>query len=73
MTLLQPAPQVADGWLLAGRQARYRVGNDEIRFGPGLCLHSYTQVRMAEPKLAGPSVYLTGYTPLDHTLEFEWD
>ncbi|MEK7404185.1 MAG: hypothetical protein AAB225_03680, partial [Acidobacteriota bacterium] len=69
----EPAPRVADGWLLAGRQARYRVGNDEIRFGPGLCLHRYTQVRMAEPKLAGPSVYLTGYTPLDHTLVFEWD
>jgi len=66
----EPAPRVAEAWLLAGPQARYRVGDDEIRFGPGLCLHRYTQVRLAEPKLPGPSVYLTGYTPFDHTLEF---
>ena len=68
----QPAPRVADAWLLPAGQARYRVGDDEIRFGPGLCLHRYTQVRMAEPKLPGPSVYLTGYTPFDHTLAFDW-
>jgi hypothetical protein len=68
----EAAPRAPDVWLLAGQQARYRVGGDEIRFGPGLCQHRYTQVRMAEPKLPGPSVYLTGYSPFDHTLEFEW-
>jgi hypothetical protein len=68
----QPAPRAAEAWLLVAGQARYRVGEDEIRFGPGLGQHRYTQVRMAEPKLPGPSVYLTGYTPFDHTLEFEW-
>lgn len=67
---VEPAPRVADGWLLAGSQATYQVGPDKIRFGPGLRQHAYTQVRMADPKLPGPSVYLTGYTPLDHTIEF---
>ncbi|MBM3745456.1 MAG: hypothetical protein FJW34_06645 [Acidobacteria bacterium] len=68
----EPVPRVGDGWLLSSKQARYRAGGDEIRFGPGLCLHRYTQVRMAEPKLPGPSVYLTGFTPFDHTLDFDW-
>lgn len=68
-----PAPRVADAWILEGRQAVYRAGEHRIRFGPGLRAHSYTQVRGAEPKLPGASVYLTGYTPFDHTLEFEWD
>ena len=26
----------------------------------------------AEPRLAGQSVYITGYTPFDHTLVFEF-
>jgi hypothetical protein len=48
------------------------VGGDAVRFGPGLRQHIYTQVRGAEPKLPGTSVYLCGYTPFDHTLTFEW-
>ena len=69
---VEPAPGVSDAWLLAGPQALYQAGGDVIRFGPGLREHGYTQVRGAEPKLPGPSVYLTGYTPLDHTIEFSW-
>ncbi|MBK9170921.1 MAG: hypothetical protein IPM24_26165 [Bryobacterales bacterium] len=60
-----------DSYILAGRQASYTVGGDTLRFGPGLRLNDYTQVRGAEPKLDGPSVYLTGYTPFDHTIEFD--
>ena len=68
---VKPAHKVEDGWLFASGQATYRMGSDTIRFGPGFAEHSYTQVRGAEPKLAGPSVYMTGLTPFDRTLDFE--
>jgi hypothetical protein len=66
-----PAHKVADGWLLSSGHATYKIGSDAIRFGPGFTEHSYTQVRGAEPKLTGPSVYITGLTPFDRTIEFE--
>jgi hypothetical protein len=66
-----PAHKVPDGWLFSSGRATYRVGSDAIRFGPGFAEHSYTQVRGAEPKLAGPSVYITGLTPFDRTIDFE--
>lgn len=67
-----PAPHVADAWILKNDYATYRVGRHAIRFGPGAAPHQYTQVRGAEPKMPGPSVYITGYTPFDRSLEFEW-
>ena len=57
--------------LLASGWATYRVGGDTIRFGPGLGLHRWTQIRGAHPKLPGLSVYLCGFTPFSHTVGFE--
>ena len=69
----EAAPDVADGFVLpTGKQAVWKVGSDEVRFGPGLGQHQYTQVRGAEAKLGGKCVYLTGYAPFDHTIEFRW-
>lgn len=65
-------PKVTDGWILPQGFAVYRAGADAIRFGPGAAPHKYTQVRGADVKLPGPSVYITGYTPFDRTLTFEW-
>lgn len=62
-----------DTWLASKREVSYRMGKDRIRFGPGITAHSYTQIRGAQDKLPGPSVYLTGYTPFDHTLDFQLD
>jgi len=70
---VDPAPQVEDGWLFRDQRVRYRAGADAILIGPGLRRHAYTQIRGGEPKLPGPSLYLTGYAPLDHTLEFRWE
>ena len=65
-----PAHKVDDGWVLAKEMGSFRNGNDVIRFGPGFAENAYTQIRGAEPKMAGPSVYLTGFTPFDRTIEF---
>lgn len=68
----RPAPHVADGWILEKDFATYRVGSDTVRFGPGVAQHLLTQLRGAEAKLPGQSVYLTGYTPFDQTIRFEF-
>ena len=68
----EPSGKLAGAWMLASGHATYRAGGSGIRFGPGLREHTYLEVRGAERKLPGMSVYLTGTTPLDHTLEFEW-
>ena len=68
----EPLAKVPDAWSLPKGYSVYRSGADAIKFGPGAAAHTYTQVRGAEVKLPGPSVYITGYTPFDHTLTFEW-
>ena len=68
---VKPVGKEADVYVLSSGLATYQMGADVIRFGPGISEHTYTQVRGAEPKLAGPSVYLTGLTPFDRTIDFE--
>jgi hypothetical protein len=67
---VEPVPDVPDAFLLNEGQAEYRMGGDVIRFGPGRAEHAYTAVRGAESKPTGPCVYLTGFTPFEHTLVF---
>jgi hypothetical protein len=69
---VEPAPEASDAFLLKDGYATYRRDGDELRFGPGHTENGYTQVRGAEEKLSGPSVYLTGYAPFDRTVEFRW-
>ena len=73
LTGVDPAPKTAGAFLLGGGNAEYRMGGDVIRFGPGHCEHAYVQVRGAEGKMSGPSVYLTGFTPFEHTLVFAFE
>ncbi len=68
---VSPAPDAEDAYLLPSGFGSYTLGEDTIRFGPGVGEHRYTQVRGAEPRAGGPSVYLCGYAPFDHTLDFE--
>jgi hypothetical protein len=66
----RPHPEVPQCWLLTEGFGIYRVGDHQLRFGPGRSEHRYVQVRGADPKLPGRSVYLTAFTPFDHTLLF---
>ena len=68
-TGVTPVPGVDEVFLLKDGFAQFQAGEDVIRFGPGRCEHSYTQVRGAHSKLPGPSVYLTGFTPFQYTLK----
>lgn len=66
-----PVPGSPGSFLLARGTGVYTAGKARIRFGPGSAPHRYVQLRGAEPKLPGQSVYITGYTPFDRTLTFE--
>lgn len=67
---VEAAPAGEKSFLLKNGFAEARAGTRGFRFGPGLGRHAYTQVRGAEPKPPGQSVYICGFTPLDHTVEF---
>ncbi len=64
-----PVAGVKDAFMLENGVGRYTVGADTIEFGPGRAEHSYTQVRGAVPKWDGQSVYITGETPFELTLQ----
>jgi hypothetical protein len=67
------AADAGQAWLLRnGATASYRVGADSIRFGPGLKAHTYIGVRGAQSRISTSTVYITGFTPFDHTIEFGW-
>ena len=66
-----PVPGSADAFLLERGTGVFRSGRNEVRFGPGSAPHRYVQLRGAEPKLSGQSVYITGYTPFEHVLTIE--
>ena len=57
---------------LAKGTAAYTVGQDRLRIGPGLHEHRWIDVRGAEPRLPGPSLLLTGFTPFRQILRIEW-
>ncbi len=67
---VKPVEHTPNAWVLPGGMAEYKMGNDVIRFGPGIAENTYVQVRGADDKLPGPSVYLTSYTPFKHQLKF---
>ncbi|HBY59876.1 MAG TPA: hypothetical protein DEH78_08625, partial [Solibacterales bacterium] len=58
-------------FLLEQGVATLRAGTDAIRIGPGAAPHQYVSVRGALPRIPGQTLYLTGYTPFDHTIDFE--
>jgi len=69
MSGVRPVPGIKDAWFLADDYGEYKMGDQHIRFGPGQQTHGWTQLRGAEPKLPLQSVYITGYSPFEYTLE----
>ncbi len=61
----------AEVYLLPEGQATYTHQGSAIQFGPGKNEHRWTQLRGAEPRIPGMSVYLTGYTPFKHLVQIK--
>ena len=58
-----------DLWLLKDGSGTYKSGDDTITFGPGIALHKNITLRGSLPAMDAPTVYLTGFTPFQHTLK----
>ncbi len=67
----RPIPDAPGTYVLEQGRGTYRAGGQEIRFGPGDAPHRYVQLRGAEARLPGLSVYITGFTPFDRTIVLE--
>jgi hypothetical protein len=67
---LAPVPDVPNAYLLAEGFASYELSGYRLRIGPGFRRHTWTQLRGAEPRLEGVTLYLTEFTPLTKTLQF---
>ncbi len=67
----RPIAEMPGTFVLERGTGTYRVGRSEIRFGPGDAPHRYTQLRGAEARLPGLSVYITAFTPFDRTIGLE--
>ena len=67
----RPVADLPGVFVLEQGTGTYRAEGRAIRFGPGDGPHRYTQLRGAEPRLPGLSVYITGFTPFDKTISLE--
>lgn len=61
---------IPNAHLLREGFATYELDGRSVRFGPGFRRHAWTQVRGAEPRLDGVTVYFTDFTPVKRTLHF---
>jgi len=67
---LAPLPGLPDAYLLGEGFATYELAAHRLRIGPGFRRHAWTELRGAEPRLPGVTLYLTDYTPLSRTVRF---
>ncbi|MEQ6120196.1 hypothetical protein [Reichenbachiella sp. MALMAid0571] len=58
-----------DVFFLEKGNGQYQVGKDIINFGGGIVAHKWAEMRGMLPKQGGSSLYVTGYTPFNHTIE----
>ncbi len=64
LTLDAASPHI---YLLGEGLATYELAGSRVQFGPGFRQHAWTQLRGAQPRLEGLTVYMTGFTPLKQT------
>jgi hypothetical protein len=64
-----PLPGVPDAYLLGDGFATYELAGRRLRIGPCFRRHSWTQLRGAEPRLPGVTLYLTDFTPSNKTIQ----
>jgi hypothetical protein len=62
-------PKMPNAYLLDAESGSYSAGGDTIYFGPGKVMHKGVQLRGAMPAMDAPTVYLTGFTPFNHTIQ----
>ncbi len=60
-------PTRPNAWLLS-ETGTYTVQKQTLTFGPGKALHKNVQLRGSLPGTDAPTVYLTAFTPFEHTL-----
>ncbi len=68
-TGLLPVSGVSGAYFLREGYAVYEQADRHLRIGPGVRRHGWTQLRGAELRLDGLTLYLTDFTPLERTLE----
>jgi hypothetical protein len=54
-----------------GEYVTYTKGNDQIKVGPGIQAHKWTQLRGALPKLQADCLYFTNYGPCEFEFTIE--
>jgi len=59
---------IKDTWVLRSGTGKYVFKDTTISFGPGIGKHINTALRGALPHTGSPSVFLTGFTPFNHTI-----
>ena len=69
-TGVQQHPTKPTAYLFNESVGSYTLGKDTIQFTPGKLEHKGIQLRGALPATDAPTVYLTGFTPFKHTIQF---
>jgi hypothetical protein len=67
---LTPVADVPNAYILGEGFATYELAGSKVRIGPGFRRHDWTAMHLAQPRLEGLSVYMTGFTPLKQTIKF---
>lgn len=62
---------VPDAYFLAQEKLTYRMEESGIEISGALKQHAWTQLRGAEPRIEGTTLYLTGFTPFRHQIIFK--